>query len=200
WSLVARVQSFQAVQDPNQPPVAPPYNRLPQILGALNETEWAGLTWSGMTEYANFSQGALTPTGERFVLYPRVAFERSGAAWFFTARASVHYAQYDLNQATTTNPHNRPSVTVPITSVDTGLVLERETRIFDTDVVQTLEPRAFYVYIPFRNQSNLPVFDTALDDFSFSSLFTENRYIGNDRVGDANQLTLALTSRFIDPA
>ncbi|HET9045437.1 MAG TPA: LPS-assembly protein LptD [Casimicrobiaceae bacterium] len=199
WSLLARVQSFQTLQDPNQPPVTPPYNRLPQILGTLGETDWAGLTWSGMTEFASFSQGALTPTGNRFVLYPRVAFERSGAAWFFTARASVHYAQYDLNQTTPPLADSRPSVTVPITSLDAGLVFEREDRIFDTNVVQTLEPRAFYVYIPFRNQSNLPVFDTALDDFSFSSLFTENRYIGQDRVGDANQLTLALTSRFIDP-
>ena len=66
--------------------------------------------------------------------------------------------------------------------------------------MQTLEPRAFYVYIPFRNQNQLPVFDTALDDFNFSQLFTENRYLGNDRIGDANQLTLAVTSRFLDPA
>ena len=57
--------------------------------------------------------------------------------------------------------------------------------------MQTLEPRAFYVYIPFRNQNQLPVFDTALDDFNFSQLFSENRYVGNDRIGDANQLTLA---------
>jgi LPS-assembly protein len=64
--------------------------------------------------------------------------------------------------------------------------------------VQTLEPRAFYVYIPHRKQNDLPVFDTALDDFNFSQLFAENRYIGNDRVGDANQLTLALTSRYLD--
>jgi LPS-assembly protein len=78
-------------------------------------------------------------------------------------------------------------------------VFEREDRIFDTDIIQTLEPRAFYVYIPFRKQDQTPVFDTALDDFNFAQLFSENRYLGNDRVGDANQLTLALTSRFLDP-
>jgi LPS-assembly protein len=199
WSLLARVQGFQTLQDPNQPPVTPPYNRLPQVLGALNETEWMGLTWSGITEFANFSQGALTPTGTRLVLYPRVAWQQRGAAWFFTARASVHYAQYDLTQTTPPLADTRPTITVPIASLDGGLVFEREDRIFGTDIVQTLEPRAFYVYIPFRNQSQIPAFDTALDDFNFSSLFTENRYIGQDRVGDANQLTLALTSRFIDP-
>ena len=199
WSLLARAQGFQTLQDPNQPPVTPPYNRVPQILGTLNQTDWMGLTWSGMTEYADFRQGALTPTGKRVVVYPRVAWERQGAAWFFTARASAQYWQYDLNQTTPPLANARPSVTVPIASLDAGLVFEREDRIFDTDFVQTLEPRAFYVYIPFKNQSQLPVFDSALDDFSFSSLFTENRYLGYDRVGDANQLTLALTSRFIDP-
>jgi len=199
WSLLARVQSFQTLQDPNQPPISPPYNRLPQILGTLNDAEWAGLTWSGLTEFASYQQGALTPTGKRVVLYPRVAWEQRGAAWFFTARASVHYVDYDLEKTgPLRDPH--PSATVPIGSVDTGLVFEREDRIFDTDVVQTLEPRLFYVYIPFRNQVQNPIFDTALDDFNFSSLFTENRYLGNDLVGDTNQLTLALTSRFIDPA
>ena len=70
---------------------------------------------------------------------------------------------------------------------------------FGRTFVQTLEPRAFYVYVPYKNQSNAPVFDTAIDDFNFGQLFTDNRYLGNDRIGDANQLTLALTSRLLDP-
>ena len=77
-------------------------------------------------------------------------------------------------------------------------MFERELEVRDTPLTQTLEPRAFYVYIPYKNQTSAPVFDTALDDFNFSQLFAENRYIGNDRIGDANQLTLALTSRFLD--
>ena len=198
WSLLARAQSFQTLQDPNQP-ITPPYNRLPQILGTLRETDWMGLTWSGMTEYADFAQGALTPTGSRFVVYPQVAWNQRGAAWFFTARGSVNYRQYDLNATTPTLPEKHPDVTVPIGSLDAGLVFEREDRIFDTDVVQTLEPRAFYVYIPFRKQDQTPVFDSAIDDFNFTQLFSENRYLGNDRIGDANQLSLALTSRFLDP-
>ena len=200
WSLLARAQSFQTLQDPNQPLVIPPYNRLPQILGALSETEWAGLSWSGMTEYVNFSQGALTPTGGRFVIYPTVAWDQRGAAWFLAARAGVNYRQYDLSQTTVLLPEKRPQVTVPITSLDAGLVFEREDRFFDTDIIQTLEPRAFYVYIPYRKQDQTPIYDSAVDDFNFSQLFSENRYLGNDRIGDANQLTLALTSRFLDPS
>jgi LPS-assembly protein len=199
WSLLARAQSFQTLQDPNAP-VTPPYNRLPQILGTLRDTDWVGLTWSGAAEYAQFSQGALTPTGSRFVLHPTVAWNQRGAAWFFTARAGVNFREYDLDVATPTVPDRRPDVTVPITSLDGGLVFEREDRIFGTDVVQTLEPRLFYVYIPYRRQDQTPVFDSAIDDFSFLQLFSENRYLGNDRIGDANQLTAALTSRFIDPA
>ncbi|HSC98686.1 MAG TPA: LPS assembly protein LptD, partial [Casimicrobiaceae bacterium] len=199
WALLARAQSFQTLQDPNQP-ITPPYNRLPQILGALRETDWNGLTWSGLTEYADFAQGALTPTGSRFVVYPQVAWNQRGAAWFFTARGSVNYRQYDLSTTTPTLPETHPQVTVPIGSLDTGLVFERDDRIFDTDVVQTLEPRVFYVYIPFRKQDQTPIFDSAIDDFNFTQLFSENRYLGNDRIGDANQLSLALTSRFLDPA
>jgi LPS-assembly protein len=66
--------------------------------------------------------------------------------------------------------------------------------------VQTLEPRAYYVYVPYRDQSKAPVFDTALDDYNFAQLFSANRYLGNDRIGDANQVTLGLSSRLLDPA
>jgi LPS-assembly protein len=178
--------------------VVPPYNRLPQILGTLNETDWLGLTWSGNAEYARFTQDQLAPTGERAVLYPTAAWHRQGAAWFFTARAGVHLRDYFLDRTTPALSEHNPSYAIPITSVDAGLVFERDMKVLDTALTQTLEPRAFYVYIPYKDQSKAPVFDTALDDFNFSQLFAENRYIGNDRIGDANQLTLALTSRFLD--
>jgi LPS-assembly protein len=197
WSFTARVQSFQTLQDPNAP-VVPPYNRVPQILGSLRDTDWLGLTWSGTGEYARFAQEALVPTGERVVVYPTVAWMRQGSAWFFNARAGVHAREYLLDQTTPAQPDRHPSYAIPITSIDTGLVFERDLDVLKTPLTQTLEPRAFYVYIPYRNQTAAPVFDTALDDFNFSQLFSENRYIGNDRVGDANQLTLALTSRFLD--
>ena len=197
WSFLTRVQSYQTLQDPNLP-VTPPYNRLPQLLLSLSDTDWGGLTWSGFSEYARFTQAALAPTADRFILYPTAAFTRRGAAWFFTARAGVHMRQYDLDKTTDATPDHHPSVAVPITSLDAGLVFERDLEVYSKEFTQTLEPRAFYVYIPFRRQDQTPAFDTALDDFNFSQLFAENRYLGNDRIGDANQLTLALTSRFLD--
>ena len=197
WTVLGRAQGFQTLQDPAAPPQPIPYNRVPQALVTLRELDWSGLTFAGIGEYAYFRQPTLT-TGQRVYAWPTVALERQGAAWSFTARTGVHMREYDLNE-------KRPDVpstfgyAIPISSVDTSVVFERDWNIAGQNFVQTLEPRAFYVYVPYRNQSKAPVFDTAVDDFNFGQLFSVNRYLGNDRIGDANQLTLALTSRLLDP-
>ena len=195
-SVVA--QSFQTLQDPAAY-VAPPYNMLPQIKATMSETDWAGLTWSGNAQYTRFAQSALVPTGDRAVLYPSVRWIRQGSSWFINVHAAAELWQYDLNEVTPSSPSTHPNAIVPITSIDAGLIFERDWELFGRKFVQTLEPRAFYTYIPFRQQSQLPVFDTVQNDFNFSQLFTENRFIGYDRVGDANQLALAVTSRLLDP-
>jgi LPS-assembly protein len=127
-----------------------------------------------------------------------VTWEREGAAWSVSAKTGVHLRHYDLNE-------KRPGVSdtldyaIPITSLDGRLLFERDWNVLGRNFVQTLEPRAFYVYVPYRDQTSAPVFDTAVDAYNFSQLFSVNRYLGNDRIGDANQLTLALASRLIDP-
>jgi len=200
WGFVARVQSFQTLQDPNTP-VAPPYNRLPQLSASLGDTEWAGIDFAGNSEFVRFHQSALpTPSADRFYIYPTATWERQGAAWFVRVKGGVHYRTYSLDTPSTGVPQpGHIDITTPIASVDGGLVFEREATAFGQPYVQTLEPRVFYAYIPFRDQSQIPVFDSALDDFNFGQLFSENRYLGNDRIGDANQLTVALSSRIIDP-
>jgi LPS-assembly protein len=197
-SVLARAQKFQTLQDP-EAPIVPPYDRVPQVVANLAPVEWKGVSLAGFAEYARFERsGVPEPEGGRAVLYPQLEWRRQGPSWFFAARGSVHARQYDLRDVAP-GANRSPDVIVPIASLDGGLVFERDWRAFDTDFVQTLEPRVFYVYVPFRDQNTLPVFDTALDDFNFSQLFTENRYVGHDRVGDANQLTLAVTSRLLDP-
>jgi LPS-assembly protein len=191
-------QSFQTLQDPAAY-VTPPYNMLPQVKATMAETDWAGLTWSGLAQYTRFAQTSLVPTGDRAVLLPSVRWIRQGSSWFFNAHAAVQAWQYDLNQTTADVPAKHPSAVVPIASIDAGLIFERDWTLFGRDFVQTLEPRAFYTYIPYRQQNQLPVFDTVLDDFNFAQLFLENRFVGYDRVGDANQLALAVTSRLLDP-
>lgn len=200
FNVVARAQEFQTLQDPNPAAyVTPPYNMLPQVKAVMNEYDWLGLTWSGTAEYARFSQSALNPTGDRATIFPSMRWIRQGSAWFVNARAAVAAWQYDLNQPQPGIPDGRATTTVPIASLDGGLVFERDWSIFGRDFVQTLEPRAMYTYIPFRSQNQLPVFDTVEDDFNFTQLFSENRFIGGDRVGDTNQLAVAITSRLLDP-
>jgi LPS-assembly protein len=195
FSLLTRIQTFQTLQDPNQP-ITPPYFREPQVLMTMNPVEWKGLDFAANGEFVRFHQPALV-SGDRSLLYPTVSWTQRGNAWFFTARTGLHMTHYNLDApgAADTNINR----VLPITSVDTGLVFERDASYFGKAFVQTLEPRAYYVYIPYRRQDQIPAFDTAIDDFNFSQLFTENRYLGNDRIGDANQLTLAATSRLLDP-
>jgi len=195
--VLARVQRFQTLQDENAP-ILPPYDRMPQVLATLSPVYWNGLSLAGIGEYTRFRRGDLDD-GSRAFVYPQLEWRRQTPGSFFAARASVHARQYgDLPQPAAGDDPS-PSVVVPIASLDAGLVFEREMRAFGSDFIQTLEPRAFYVYVPYRDQSSLPVFDTALDDFNFEQLFAENRYVGNDRIGDANELTVAVTSRLLDP-
>ena len=195
FGLLVRMQTFQTLQDPNNP-ITPPYFREPQVLGTLNPVEWKGLDFAGNFEYVRFRQPALL-NADRTVLYPTVSWTRQGNAWFVTAKTGLHLTSYNLDDPNA--PEKNLNRSVPITSLDSGLVFERDANFFGHDFVQTLEPRAYYVYIPFRDQTRIPVFDTAIDDFNFSQLFTENRYLGSDRIGDADQLTLAVTSRLLDP-
>jgi LPS-assembly protein len=194
-SVLARVQTFQTLQDPNNP-IIPPYFRKPQILVNLNPVAWEGLEFAGFAEYVNFHQTGQV-TGQRAQLYPTVSWTQRGNAWFFTAKTGLSMTHYDLNEETPQGSQiNR---VLPITSVDTGLEFERNAEYFGRSWVQTLEPRAYYVYIPYRLQSEIPNFDSANDDFNFSQLFTENRYLGSDRIGDTSQITLAATTRLLDP-
>jgi LPS-assembly protein len=195
FSLLTRIQKFQTLQDPANP-ITPPYFREPQLLMTMSPVEWKGLDFQASGEFVSFRQAALV-TGDRSVLYPSVTWAQRGNAWFLNARTGLHMTHYDLDNPTLAGSHlNR---VVPISSVDSGLVFERDANLFGKAFTQTLEPRAYYVYIPYRRQDQIPAFDTAIDEFNFSQIFTENRYLGSDRVGDANQLTLAAVTRLSDP-
>jgi len=197
WAATTRVQSFQTLQDPLAP-VAIPYRRTPQVLlTAQHDVGDADASFSG--EFVNFSHPTAI-NARRLVLYPSVSYPLLyDPAYYVTPKIGVHTAGYVYGM---NNPTGQPntSVNVPIFSMDSGMVFERDMTIADRGLVQTLEPRAYYVYIPYRNQDMLPNFDSALSTFSYSQIFSENRFLGGDRVGDANQVTLAGTSRFLDAA
>ena len=196
WSAVARVQSFQTLQDPLAP-VVPPYRRQPQLL--LNGQENLGdANVNFASEYVDFHHDTLV-NGERLVLNPSVSYPLlDELGYFLTPKLGLHYTQYKMG-ANNTSALPDASRTLPIFSVDGGMTLERDLPSFlGGSYLQTLEPHLFYTYIPYRDQSQMPVFDSAVAPLTFGQLFTENRYFGSDRVGDANALSMAMTSRLID--
>jgi LPS-assembly protein len=191
----ARVQRFQTLQDPLAP-ILPPYHRLPQLNTSATFNDVRGMFDSAIpVEYVRFVHPTLVE-GSRTTFAPSVAAPRLTPGWYFTPKAGLRYTSYQLDLEASGVPGN-PSVAVPWLSVDSGLVFERESRWLGDSSTQTLEPRIFYVFVPYRGQEHLPVFDTTLADFNYPQLFTENRFVGGDRFGDANQVTLALTTRFL---
>lgn len=196
YSMQARVQRFQTLQDPLAP-IVPPYHRVPQLNFSTGYNNIAGfLDGTAPAEYVRFTHSSLVD-GSRASFSPTLAAPILSPGWFFTPKAGWRYAGYNL-QHTAPDQAETPRLSVPWASLDSGLIFEREARWFGENVTNTLEPRFFYVYVPYRNQDQIPLFDTALADFNYPQLFTENRFSGGDRFGDANQATVALTSRLLN--
>jgi LPS-assembly protein len=195
YSAQARVQKFQTLQDPLAP-ITPPYHREPQLTLSSSFNDLGGLFDAALpAEYVNFTHRTQVD-GARTSLNPVLSMPLLAPGWFLTPKFGMRAVGYDLNRTAPGQPQ-APHVAIPWLSADTGLVFERDARFFGEALTQTLEPRLFYVYVPYRNQDDIPLFDTALADFNFPQLFTENRFGGGDRFGDAEQATLALTSRFL---
>jgi len=198
WSAKLLAQSFQTLQDPSLPAVAEPYRRLPQLTLSAYRGDLplgAGFAFSG--EHVNFRSPTLVE-GRRFTLYPQLALPLQLGGLSLTPKVGVHSTRYTLDHQAAGTP-DKLTRSVPILSLDSTLTFERDTDWLGTALTQTLEPRLYYLYVPVRDQSLIPVFDTGLADFNFAQIFGENRYSGGDRIGDANQLTAMLTSRLLDP-
>jgi LPS-assembly protein len=133
------------------------------------------------------------PAGTRVQIYPTLRLPLTNSFGFLTPQVGWNSTYYSLNSKA---PEQTITRNLPIFSLDSGVTFDRPFHFAGNDYEQTLEPRAYYVYAPYRNQSAIPVFDTAQLDFSYVQMFTENQFIGGDRINDANQLTLAVTSRF----
>ena len=191
------VQRWQTLQDPLAP-ISPPYARLPQINFGTTKNDIAGrFDVSVPGEYVRFSHPTLVE-GTRLSFNPTVAAPFLAPGYFVTPKLGLRHASYHLTHLAPNQP-DKHGISVPWLSVDGGLIFDRGVNWFGQSMTQTLEPRAFYVYAPNRNQSQIPLFDTALTDFNYAQIFTENRFAGGDRFGDANQLTLAASSRLLMP-
>ncbi len=192
--LTARYLAYQTLQDPALP-VTPPYRLAPQITFNAHPNRWNGVEFNTLGEFTDFQHPTLV-NGQRLLVYPTAALPFTAPYGFITPKVGFHATRYNL----TRNESGFESGTrsLPIVSVDSGLSFERPLTLWGESISQTLEPRLFFLYVPYRDQSRLPVFSTAVTDFSFAQIFNENLFVGGDRISDARQMTAALTTRVIE--
>ena len=203
-STSVRALKWQTLQDPLSP-IVPPYDRLPQITAAYTRVNvpLAGVTGFDASVSGDFTRFASSPllTGQpnsaRAVSTAQLSRPFITPGSYITPKVQLHATTYKFDGPLVGGATSASRV-VPTFSLDSGLLFERQTNLFGRGFTQTLEPRAFYVRTPYRDQSRLPNYDSGTNDFNFATIFTENAFVGNDRISDANLLTLGVTSRLLN--
>lgn len=194
-SVVGIVSKYQLLQDVDNP-IVKPYDRVPEITLTGTRYDLNGFDVNTVLDFTRFSSGDLIG-GDRAYLTQSVAYPIVRPGYFITPKVILDATSYKLTNVSPGQPTSLTR-TVPTFSLDSGLIFERESNLLGRSMTQTLEPRLFYVRTPYRDQSQFPVFDSGLADFNFAQIFTENRFVGHDRISDANQLTAAVTTRLIE--
>lgn len=200
WNFSARSQSFQTLQDPLAP-IVTPYRRTQMALNGARLVDWGksslspGMTLALNSELVNFTHPSLV-NAKRLILNPSVSLPLNPIYGYITPKIGLHSTRYTFGD----NAEAQPSAsrTLPIFSIDSGLYFDRDLSLFGSAYRQTLEPRLYYVRAPFREQNRIPLFDTGDFGFGIPQIFSENRFAGGDRISDANQVTLGVTSRFLE--
>ncbi len=204
WSAVGRVSKYQLMQDIDNP-IQKPYDRVPQLTVQGQRQDIGGFDLGIVSEYTRFSNtstllsgaGQEMVGGDRVYITPTVSYPIVRPGYFITPKVSLDATTYRLDN-TVPGAEKSFNRVLPTFSIDAGMHFERDMSLFGRNLTQTLEPRLFYVRTPYRDQSMLPNFDSGVTDFNFAQVFNENRFVGHDRIGDANQLTAAVVSRFFE--
>jgi len=196
WSLRGLIRNFQTI-DPSLPGAARPYRVLPRITFAGNYSRGYNRLAASLVAQATYFERRDTVTGGRMVVEPRLYVPFRDAGRYFIPSLKLRAAQYFLDN-NDFSEDDSPTRIAPVLSLDSGLIAERRFEAFGESLLQTLEPRVYYLYIPEVDQSDIPVFDSGEFDFTFQNLFRDNRFSGGDRVGDTNQLAVAVTSRVLN--
>ena len=206
FNLRAQVQDFQTIDD-ELAEEERPYARTPRMLASGDwETGRGAISYGFDSELVNFERNvdattlSLFPdagvTGWRLDVAPRMGLDWSAPGYFVRPTVGYRYTQYSLDHRAP-GSDDSPTRSLPFATLDAGLVFERNTGSHGQRRM-TLEPRALYLYTPYRDQSDLPLFDTGLPDLNLVQLFRTNRYVGADRVNDADQISVGFTSRLLD--
>ena len=193
-SSMLKIQKWQGLQ------VTAPYDRIPQWTLRYAQANVFGLDWSVDTDLTRFEGDSLAmrqPNAQRAFSIAQFSYPFIWPALYITPKVQTHLAAYQFDSVVN-NKQSANSV-VSTFSVDSSLIFERDAEFFGVKYLQTLEPRAFYVYTPYVDQSFLPNYDTATTDLNLTSVFTENAFVGHDKISDNNLITLGLTTRFLNP-
>lgn len=221
-----RTQKWQTLQDLSNVNnrITPPFDRLPQFTARLQRFNVNGFDFSVDGDFTRFSSARdidcatatsngtsklfynCAPNADRAVSWVQLSRPFVSSFGYVTPKMQVHGRSYQFDGGLPNTlfydghqGQTSASVTTPTLSLDAGMAFERNHRLFDRAWIQTLEPRMFYVYTPYRDQNYLPNYDSGSNAFNFASIFTENAFGGHDRISDSKLLTLGATSRFIDP-
>ena len=207
WQVQTLLQGYQVV-NPSLYTANRPYNELPAITAKGQYPELlAPFTTSLFTSYVFFQKSnGYNPTpmpdpvqAQRINITPTITLPLTASYGYFTPALSFDGTFYNLSNGAANNyPNAHPDIHVPIFDIDTSLFFDRNLDIGSHHFTQTLVPRLFYLYVPYENQNNIPIFDTSINNFDFNQLFVTNRFSGLDRIGDANQLSYALTTSLND--
>jgi LPS-assembly protein len=205
WKVLTRVQGYQTLHPVDQNVVLNQYTRLPQILieGDYPSRTPSGLDYFIMSDLTHFDikktpgSSVIPPLGNRLHAQPGISWAFNRPYFYFDPRLQFAMTKYELEDVTAPNPRG-PSRALPIIDIDSGLYFDRNVKIFSQSYRQTLEPRIYYTYVPYKNQDEIPLFDTTLNTLTYDELFMYNRFSGLDRIGDANQITYGVESRLIE--
>ncbi len=207
WHVSGLIQNYETLHPVNNTAIIPDqYAQLPRIDVSANYPGKSLFNYQFHGELVSFNkpfitkyyQSNLPPViGQRYNINPEISMPIYGASYHFIPDLQFEATAYKLNDRLS-NRSNNINREVPIFDIDSGLYFQRPFSAFGNDYYQTLEPRLYYLYVPYRDQNNIPTFDTATQTFSYDSIFENNRFTGLDRIGDTNQLGYGITSRFIN--
>ncbi len=190
WRFTANAQGYQTLSGGN------PYERLPQLRFTSHLPELDNRLHYGLDgEWVQYTHDDNIVQGQRLDIYPAISLPLRNSAGFITPKVAYRYTQYELTDVTA-GSETSLNRSLPTASLDSGLFFERNTRVGNTALLQTLEPRLYYVYTPYRDQDDLPVFDTQQSRFNINEPIKPDFFDGVDRVEDANRLTALLATRY----
>ena len=205
WTLMTQVLKFQTLQDISSP-ITPPYDRSPQVVARYNKWDVqgfdVGFTADTTRFEADYSQipggtSAILRNGQRSYAAAQISHPWLKPWGFVIPKIQLHGTRYQLDTPLATG-QSEVNRLLPTFSLDTGLVYERDASFFGRGLRQTLEPRAFFVRTPYKDQSQLPSYDSGATDFNLTTVYSENPYVGQDRIADNNLVTLGVNSRMFD--